>query len=473
MDTVRPVRRISAWIPTLAGLGLVALAARAGALSLVLAVLPGAFLVAGGVRCLLAPDLRAPQQIATGAVFGMLLALPLGFAGGGALGLAALAAAAAAFLAAGWLGITLRPPIDEVPAPAPTLGYSARVALDDAMLSMMTLTMAPPSEDALREAARESEAAHALLGERGWLEDPRRFHPTPPELKTVESSPLRIRGLDCEHLRFESEYDPDPELPGRERWLGYRENRTSHAWVLRRREPGPWLVCVHGFGMGANPAQDFQAFRAKQLHEQAGLNVALVALPVHGPRSPGGFGGKQFMGVSPLDLVHAESQAVWDLRRLIGWIRKQDATQVGLFGISLGAYTSAVLCGVEDGLACVIAGVPPADLIATTEHMASSLDRRVAAAAGIDFERDRAVQRVVCPLALSPRLDRERRFIFAATGDQFVPVEQVRALWRHWERPDIRWCTGGHVSALLQREPRALVDEAVAACFEVASPGPA
>jgi hypothetical protein len=69
-----------------------------------------------------------------------------------------------------------------------------------------------------------------------------------------------------------------------------------------------------------------------------------------------------------------------------------------------------------------------------------------------------------------PRLDRDRRFIFAATGDQFVPVEQVRALWRHWERPRISWCTGGHVSALLQREPRALVDEAVAACFDATAP---
>src|SRR3989442_416086 len=83
------------------------------------------------------------------------------------------------------------------------------------------------------------------------------------------------------------------------------------------------------------------------------------------PRSRTRFSGIEFVGVSPLDLVHAESQAVWDLRRLIGWIRRQAATHVGVFGISLGGYTSAVLAGIEDGLACVIAGVPPSDLIAT------------------------------------------------------------------------------------------------------------
>jgi hypothetical protein len=461
---MRPVKRVSAWVPTLAGLSLLVLASRTGVLPAVLAAIPGSLMVAGGVISLLAPDLRAPQHIATGAVLGLLLALPLSLVGGLALGLVMLASSGAAFVAAGWLTIRLEPPLDEVPAPAPSLGYGARVALDGAFLNITTLTATPPTVNALREAVRESETAHALFVERGWIKEPRSFHLAPPEIETIESSPLRARGLDCEHLRFESGYDPHLEIPGRDRWLDYRENRTSHAWVLRHRDPGPWLVCVHGFGMG-NPDQDFRAFRARQLHERAGLNVAFVALPVHGPRARGRFSGMGFLGLSPLDLVHAESQAVWDLRRLIRWIRKQEATHVGVFGISLGGYTSAVLASLEDGLSCVIAGVPPSDLIATGEGLSTSLERRVFRAAGVDYERDRAVQRVVSPLALSPRLERDRRFIFAATGDQFVPLEQVRALWLHWERPRISWCTGGHVSALLQREPRALVDEAIAASF--------
>ncbi len=55
--------------------------------------------------------------------------------------------------------------------------------------------------------------------------------------------------------------------------------------------------------------------------------------------------------------------------------------------------------------------------------------------------------------------------MFAATADQFVPIEQIRALWLHWERPRISWSTGGHLGALLQREPRRLVDEAIATTF--------
>lgn len=457
-----PVERVSAWIPALAGLCLIALASRASALSLALAALPASSMLAGGVRSLLAPDLRAPQLGATGALLGLLLALPLGLVGGGSLGLATLVLSGVAFVAAGWLTIDLLPRLDDVPAPAPSPAYCARVALDGAFLNVMMVANVLPAPDALREAVRESEAAHALFVERGWIEDPRSFHPAPPELEKVESSPRRVRGVDCEHLRFESGYDPDPAIPGRERWLGYRENRTGHVWVLRHREPGPWLVCVHGFGMG-RPEQDIPAFRAKRLHERAGLNVALVALPVHGPRAPGRFSGMEFMGPSPIDFVHAESQAVWDLRRLIGWIRRQEATRVGVFGISLGGYTSALLAGIEEGLACVIAAIPPSDLIATGELLAGSLERRVLRVAGVDFGRDRALHRVVSPLAMSPRLARDRRFLLAATADQFVPIEQVRALWLHWERPRIHWCTGGHLSALLQRGPRAFVDEAIAA----------
>jgi pimeloyl-ACP methyl ester carboxylesterase len=332
-------------------------------------------------------------------------------------------------------------------------------------LSLFSVMAPLAKQETLREAVEESEAAHTLFVERGWIEKPESFHKTPPEIQSVAWKPLRIRGYDCEHLSFDSEFEPDYALPGRDRWLSYRENQTSHAWVLRHKQPGPWLICVHGAGMG-NPKQDFQAFRARQLHEQSGLNVAMYVLPVHGPRAPGGFSGAKFFGNSPLDFLHAESQAIWDLRRLIGFIQRQEATQIGVIGISLGGYTSALLAGLEDRLSCVIASVPPSDMIHTTrEYLAGSVERRLSAAAGVDNNRDRALYRVVSPLALSPRVEHQGRFIFAATGDQFVPIEQVRALWLHWQKPRISWCTGGHLSSQMQRDFHLLVDEAIATTF--------
>jgi len=464
---MQPLKLTSAWIPTLAGIILLATASRADLFASVVAALPAALLITGGGRMLLSPDLRGPQHVAIGSVLGILVALPLGLIGGSDLGLTALLLSVAALLDSGWYQIRMQPVLDEVPAPAPSLPYCARVALDNAMLGPFAL-MTPLSEtDELNSAVAESETAYALFRERGWLDDPGTYHPAPPPLESVRSTPLRIGRWDCEALSFESGFEPPTDVPGRDRWLAHANNQTAHALVLRRNRPGPWLIFIHGFGMG-DFKQNFRAFRAGQLHESAGINVALFVLPVHGARSPGGFNGRQFFGLSPLDFVHAESQAIWDLRRLIDWIRRQGATQVGLSGLSLGGYTSALLASIEDGLDCVIAGVPPTDVLNTGEILSSSIERRIPAAAGVDLARDRAIQRVVSPLAMPCRVAHGGRYIFAATGDQFVPIEQVRALWQHWERPRICWCTGSHVSALMQRGPRDLVDEAIAATFGTA-----
>ena len=53
--------------------------------------------------------------------------------------------------------------------------------------------------------------------------------------------------------------------------------------------------------------------------------------------------------------------------------------------------------------------------------------------------------RPVSPLALAPRLPRERRFIYAGIADRLVRPDQPSALWRHWDRPEIHWFSGGHV----------------------------
>jgi len=53
---------------------------------------------------------------------------------------------------------------------------------------------------------------------------------------------------------------------------------------------------------------------------------------------------------------------------------------------------------------------------------------------------------VVSPLVLEPKLPKERRYIFGAIADRLVPPEQVRDLWRHWDRPRIDWYQGGHLT---------------------------
>ena len=97
-----------------------------------------------------------------------------------------------------------------------------------------------------------------------------------------------MRGLSYERVSFASGYEPWPDEPGRDRWLGLGANRQAWAWVLRHHDdqPRPWLVCVHGFGTGS-PMLDFPAFRAGYLHRELGLNLAMPVLPVHGPAEVG------------------------------------------------------------------------------------------------------------------------------------------------------------------------------------------
>jgi hypothetical protein len=79
----------------------------------------------------------------------------------------------------------------------------------------------------------------------------------------------------------------------------------------------------------------------------------------HGPRRVFGRSGDGFLTGDFVDTLHAQAQAVWGVRRLVGWLRANQATAIGLYGISLGAYTSALVASLEDDLSCVIAGIPP------------------------------------------------------------------------------------------------------------------
>ena len=51
-----------------------------------------------------------------------------------------------------------------------------------------------------------------------------------------------------------------------------------------------------------------------------------------------------------LDNVHGLAQSVWDIRRLVSWIRRQDDSPVGLAGVSLGGYAAALAAALEHGL---------------------------------------------------------------------------------------------------------------------------
>lgn len=347
------------------------------------------------------------------------------------------------FYARSWRRYLARDHRDDVPLVRPGVALAGQAFLDELVLAGFRM-IRPAIRDAEDLARNEREVRDAIerYAAAGWLDRPGEYFVTPPPLQHVASRTVRGRRLVYERVSFDSEYAPHDGEPGRERWLGYAANRRARAWVLRHHEPRPWLVCVHGAAMG-RPDVDLAVFRARWLHEDLALNVALPVLPLHGPRAATSPPRATFPGEDVLDNIHGAAQAVWDIRRLLSWIAAQEpGMPIGLNGLSLGSYISALVASVDDRLTCAILGVPAVDVVDLIEqHAGAALDgerRRI-----VDLARQAG--RVVSPLALAPRVAPEGRYIYAGLADRLVhPRRQVIRLWEHWGRPDIAWYEGGH-----------------------------
>jgi hypothetical protein len=452
----------AAWVPIAAGLAWLWCAGHFGVFGFLCAVVPGALLLSSGVSTLLYPgDIRIPEFAALGGVIGALLAVPVLFVAGVGMGALLLALSVAGFVAAGHVAVHQELRHEGMPDPIPGLRLSAEVALDEALLATMTLSLPHTDLGDLPRLRRDVHAARELYRDRGWLEKPLSYHVTPPALTDPEVRRRRVRGMDYEHLRFASGFEPRPEEPRRDVWLRGEKNRTAHAWALRHPDPArPWLVCIHGYQMG-DALIDFAAFEAERLHRAYGMNLLFPVLPLHGPRKEGRRSGDGYLAGEPLDTVHAVAQAMWDLRRLLSWIRSQGATKIGVHGLSLGGFHTALLACLDEDLACAIPGIPLADVTRVVWRHGPPLRIRHFERNGVVHEEVSEVLRVVSPLALEPRVAHDRRYLYAAVADRLVPADQVHDLWRHWGEPEIVWYQGGHVTFRFHPEVRRLVDRAL------------
>lgn len=355
-------------------------------------------------------------------------------------------------------------PIPGLPDARLTPRLLGSVALDEAIL---TAAMGPgrfPRRADYERVGSELAAARELFRDRGWIDDPRSYHRPPPPVdwRAVRSSRGWAHRLGYRRISFASEFEPRPDEPGRDRWMGFEANRTAGAWVLQHDDGAarPWLVCIHGFGMG-RAFMEFPAFHAAHLHHDLGVNLIGPTLPLHGHRTAGSFSGDQFLSHDLMNSVHGLAQSVWDIRRTIDWVRRQEPepAAIGLYGVSLGGYTAALVAGIEPDLDLVIAGIPVTDFPALFEAQSPAVIRERSLQHGILGGPAEDVHRVVAPLALAPLVPRERRAIFAGLGDRLAHPRQAHNLWRHWDEPSVRWYPGNHVGFLWSPKVRAFVDE--------------
>jgi Alpha/beta hydrolase domain containing 18 len=303
-----------------------------------------------------------------------------------------------------------------------------------------------------RSAARREHDNLAFYAELGAQHDPAVSFPRPtsrPRIHRKKANPI-ARAMatgTVESLSFQSPFEPlNPEL--RTMWQTLQRNNTAHAQHWRHDdEPRPTLCVIHGFCLSSYWLNGL----ALRLHRfyQAGYDLLLYTLPFHGarasrlsPYSGYGYFSHGFSGFS-----EAMAQAVHDFRIFVDYLESTGVTNIGVTGVSLGGYTSALLASVENRLKVVIpiVGVFDVPVLLDAWFPASTLLR-----AGFKCRRiDRALvdQTLAYSSALNyaPLVGNEGRLIITGLGDRLSSPQQSDKLWRHWDRCAMHWFPGNHI----------------------------
>ncbi|MGO8870081.1 MAG: alpha/beta hydrolase family protein [Acidimicrobiales bacterium] len=363
--------------------------------------------------------------------------------------------------------------VDEsVPRPALTLGLAAQVALDEVLLAVAMTPNRFPLRADYHRVSEELATARKMFRRRGWIAQPTKYHRTPPGLDDGDVTRSRgsSLGTKYERITFDSRFTPRTGEPGGERWVAFRPNHTAAATILQHPgEPRPWVVGIHGFCMGF-PVTDYHGLHVDLLHKELGFNVAMPVLPLHGSRRVTRISGEPFLSFELMNAVHGITQSIWDIRRLITWIRGQGAPSVSVYGVSLGAYVASVLVGIEDGLDAVVAGIPVSDFPGLFHEHSPHHIRARSIEHNILGGTAEEIYTVVSPFSFAPKTPRERRFVFAGYGDRLSTPGQARRLWTYWDEPEICWYSGDHVGYLWSRQVRGFLRDALGTAPNVPRP---
>lgn len=208
------------------------------------------------------------------------------------------------------------------------------------------------------------------------------------------------------------------------------------------------IVCVHGY-MGGNLELEERIWPV-DLFKQRGFDVALIALPHHGPRMAPGVRRPLYPGTDVRMTLEGICQGVFDVRTLVGALYEQGYKHVGISGMSLGGYVTSLCIGLDARLAF---GVPVIPLVSFGQ-LAREFDTLVG---DDDQTRTRHLHAVealctlIDPLARKPLVPVDKLLVVGGALDAVVSIDHARRLATHFGCP-LEQFDGGH---LVQRGRRA------------------
>jgi len=287
-----------------------------------------------------------------------------------------------------------------------------------------------------------------IYGDARLVREPDRYFVPPAPLRGLDSERVIARNGSLEQvdLAFRSGFVPH-HAAFRDEYLAWREVQTAHARMWRRGLPRPTAIVLHGWGGGAYWLEE-RAFAVRWL-DRIGLDVVMLQMPFHGRRVPPGLPNGAFPSPHVMRTNEAFAHAVSDVRALVGWLLARGAPAVGLAGMSLGGYTTALAATLEDRLAFAVPMIPAVDFADLLwRHGAESAARRRAEAAGVRRDHLEALFRVHSPLSRPVRVAPGRRLIVAGQGDRICPPDHAERLRAHWDDCPIHWFPGGHLAQI-------------------------
>ncbi|MGD8862532.1 MAG: hypothetical protein PVI30_21150 [Myxococcales bacterium] len=231
----------------------------------------------------------------------------------------------------------------------------------------------------------------------------------------------------------------------RDKYLRNEPNMTAHARWFRHQGGGrPVAVLLHGYLGGYYPLEE-RLWPVRQLFA-GGMDVVLTILPFHGPRRDPRrrFSPPSFPSSDPRFTIEGMRQLVFDHRGLFDHLQREGAPSVGVMGMSLGGYSSALLSTL-DPMSFGVFFIP----LAAIDRFAHDHGRMIG---GADEQQAQAealarAQAVVSPLERAPRVAPEHTVVIAGEADRVTGVEHSRMLAEHFgTRLDT--FVGGHLLQL-------------------------
>jgi hypothetical protein len=320
---------------------------------------------------------------------------------------------------------------------------SAAATVDRAV--MAALQMRNRRVRARAEGLSHRERLEALAAIRGaycraeFIADPDVFFPRPRSVIPRDSAVRELPwGGRCVDLAWESTSEPFHDSV-RSDYLAHGANRIARARLYGEGGGRPAVIVLHGY-LGGQWAVEERVWPIRWMNRH-GLDVAVALLPFHGVRSPTGRRAPPFPGADPRFTNEGFRQAVADLRVLKALLAERGARDVGIMGMSLGGYTTALMATVEPGLAFAVPIIPLSS-IADFARDQGRLGK--GESESLQHAALEAANWVVSPLARAPLLARERILVVGAQADRVTPIAHAVRLALHFDARLLR-LDGGHL----------------------------